>query len=139
MMYASREALDAEMEGGLLSLLGDKYRIELRTEQFSKRPLPEPHGDLLRWFEIEGPPRRISQGLFELVRERMVSRGPRGILGHVRVATWDRRTIWEGDLEAVKGKEEQKASTAAIVFLMPTLEVVDDQPIEMVSFEWGWG
>jgi hypothetical protein len=140
MFNRTSDYLDASNRG-VAERLGDEFTLELRTEEPAAEGLvpQEPHGKLLRAFRVVNAKRRTEPGVMELVGSSVVSLGPRGFVGHVRLVTGDGVAMAEGNVAVGRDPEEFQAAmmNAAIVFRMPTLELVTDQPVEVSSFQIG--
>lgn len=143
MFNRTAEYLDAANRG-VADRLGPKFFLELRTEDPSPSDgvvPPSPHGSLLRIFNVTNAARVEEPGVMELVGSAVMSTGPRGIVGHVRLVAGDGVALAEGSVANARDREEFEARSkeAALVLNMATLEVVEGQPIQLESFRIGGG
>ena len=117
---------------GMRDYLGESFVVELRTgaRRSSIRSL-EPAGNVLRSFAVATTKQSSKEGKLDLVSEAVSASGPPGEIGHYRVATVNGFGLIEGDVVAAKTQEEARVAKAAgaMVFLMPTLELVEGQRI----------
>lgn len=143
MFNRTSEYLDAANRG-VAARLGSTFQLELRTGEPSPSdgdvPL-EPHGDLLRVFVVENAARIDAPGVMELVESSIMSVGPRGVVGHVRLVAGDGTSLAEGSVANARDRAEfeERSKDAALVLNMATLEVVEGQPIQLESFRIGGG
>lgn len=136
-MFPSPFAAEVDWTKGKAALFGNRWTLELRTEP--PRCGSEAHGVVLRTFEINSPPVRLGYGRFELIPEPMFAEGPRGVIGHARIASADGNHLYEMECDVARDAAEEaaKKDQGGLLFRQATLEICEGQPVEVSSLRIG--